>query len=409
MEKAELPLLAKHPILDKNMTVVGYELLARPLPEEGQTWQDAFGDQATSEVLISAYQELGINYTTGGLPAYVNFTRNWLHNPPVLSPSVLVIEILEHIDASEDNINAVKHLRSLNFTVALDDYLPGSHQDKWLPYVDIVKIDLLQLDDISSLEERIRPYRRPGLTWLAEKVETYEVFHLCQKAGCSLFQGYFFCKPALVYGRRVPDNEIAVLKLLDVLSNPDTEVDDTCDVLQADPQLSSRLMQLVNSPGIGRPVSITSIRHALVVLGNERVKSWARVLALGKLDKKPSVLREQAILRGFICQGIAQHKTELDAETAFTLGLFSLLDGFFNLTMTEVCQKLLMTPEMNDALLKHEGIYGMVLNIVCQIEQAQLKQCDWDSIEQWGIDINKMKTIYKRAAQDTQVLLSGAL
>src|SRR5690554_1030190 len=76
----QLPLLARQPILDEQLKVVGYELLCRPMPEDSSKWQTQFGDEATSEVLISTFNDLGIEIVTGGLPAHINYTKFWLNN-----------------------------------------------------------------------------------------------------------------------------------------------------------------------------------------------------------------------------------------------------------------------------------------------------------------------------------------
>src|SRR5690554_7474215 len=60
----QLPLLARQPILDEQLKVVSYELLCRPMPEDSSKWQTQFGDEATSEVLISTFNDLGIEIVT---------------------------------------------------------------------------------------------------------------------------------------------------------------------------------------------------------------------------------------------------------------------------------------------------------------------------------------------------------
>src|SRR5690606_11831072 len=101
MDNTSLPLLARQPILNRRQKVVGYELLCRPVPQDTRQWQDVFGDHATSEVLISAFNDIGIDQVTGGLPAFINFTRHWLHNPPMLPSNRLVAELLEYIEPED--------------------------------------------------------------------------------------------------------------------------------------------------------------------------------------------------------------------------------------------------------------------------------------------------------------------
>lgn len=412
MSDTELPLLARQPILDHNLQVIGYELLCRPLPRDDEQWQEENGDFATSEVVIGAYQELGFEKVTGGLPAFINFTRNWLFNPPLVSANILVAEILEYIHADEDTVRAIEKLRRLKYQVALDDFIGEPHQVELLPYVDIVKVDLMHLHQTSDLSALIQQHQRPGLTWLAEKVETPEEYEICREAGCTLFQGYFFAKPMPMYGKRIPDNKLTVLQLLTTLSDPEVEIEDITHLLQTEPQLSFRLLQLINSAATGIQKEVTSISQAIMLAGINRIKTWANVLALGKLSDKPAVLREQAVIRGLMMQHLAQQQIEqaksdstLDINTAFTLGLFSVLDAFLDLPMREVCERLKLPEELSLALLHHKGQYGALLKLTIGNEQADWKNQDWQKHVTSGLSPESVVAAFQKAIQDSRELL----
>ena len=400
-----LPLLARQPILDHNLQVIGYELLCRPHPQDDAAWQESQGDHATSEVMIGAYQELGFEKVTGGLPAFVNFTRNWLFNPPVVSSNMLVAEVLEYVSADEDTILAIEQLRRMNYQIALDDFIAEPNQIRLLPYVDIVKVDILRLPDIQQLFPMIQAYQRPGLTWLAEKVETPEEDEVCRKAGCTLFQGYFFAKPTTMYGKRLPDNKISVLQLLEQLNNPDAEIADISKTLQTEPQLSFRLLQLVNSAAVACAVEVTSIQQALMLVGLDKIKTWAKVLSLGQLSDKPEVLREQAVLRGFLTQELATRQKTLDSNTAFTLGLFSLLDAFLDLSMEEVCERLNLPQELSGALTHHKGKYGHILSLVEEMERANWESASFSQLEELQLEITDITSSYQNALHASRDLL----
>lgn len=405
MPETELPLLARQPILDHNLQIVGYELLCRPLPRDDQDWQEENGDLATSEVVIGAYQELGFEKVTGGLPAFINFTQNWLFNPPMVSANILVAEILEYIHADEETIQAIEKLRRLKYQIALDDFIAEPHQVELLPYVDIVKIDLIRLGEDINLVQLIQQYQRPGLTWLAEKVETPEQFEACRDAGCTLFQGYFFAKPTPLYGKRIPDNKMTVLQLLTTLSNPEVSIHDVTRLLQSEPQLSFRLLQLINSAAIGLVAEVTSIPQAITLAGMNRIKTWANVLALGKLSDKPGVLREQAVIRGFTAQYLAENLPATDKHTAFTLGLFSVLDAFMDLPMKEVCERLKLPEELSQALLNHTGHYGALLRLVISNELADWQNQVWSSQFIAGITPDMLARASQQAIIDSRELL----
>ncbi|MCY0966572.1 EAL and HDOD domain-containing protein [Parathalassolituus penaei] len=400
------PLLARQPILDRAMKVVGYELLCRPIPNASQEWQDNFGDRATSEVIIGAYNELGIEVVTGGLPAYINFTRYWIANPPLLGPSPIVAEILEHIDIDEELIKLVKRLRKLKYMVALDDYTGQPLPEKLLQHLDIIKVDMLAIDGAEQLREIIQQYQRPGLRWLAEKVETMADFEACLAAGCDLFQGYFYSKPNILYGRRIPDNKIAVLRLLKVLNNPDADIDEATRILQSDPQLSFKLLQMVNSAYVGCANEVSSIPRAIMIVGFDRIRSWSNIIALGRLDDKPGILREQAVMRACLARELAPVWKKILPEDAFTMGLFSLLDAFVDIPIGHLCNKMYLASDLTAALTTGSGEMGGLLQAVLSMERGDWLQLDWQSITSKGIDVESLGKCYQRALKEARELLS---
>jgi len=407
MSSQEL-LLARQPILDAHLQIVGYELLCRPQPEDSLQWQLSHGDRATSEVLISAFNDLEIEDVTEGKPAFINFTTHWLRNPPIVPAPNIVAEILEHIDVSAVNLNAIKSLRQLGYRIALDDYTGDPAKEDLLPLVDIVKVDIRQLHPLAQLPDLISQHSHYDVKWLAEKVETQEEYELCRDAGCTLFQGYFFSRPANIYGKRLPDNAVAVMNLISALNKPEAEINEITEIIKTDPQLSYKLLKIINSAAIGLAREISSVSQAIVIVGLNRLKAWANLLALGRLQDKPVALREQAVVRAHLAKEIAQHFPPLDSDAAFTLGLFSLLDGFLDQSMDSICKQLNLSQELTLALLKQQGDYGFILQTVINMEQAEWDNIDWELLKGISITPADLELYYLQSLQTTRQLLAEA-
>ncbi|MEX1670818.1 EAL and HDOD domain-containing protein [Zhongshania guokunii] len=370
MINSNTPLMARQPILNKNGKTVAYELLCRTVDVASLESQTDNGNMATGEVLIGAFHDLGIENITNGLPAFVNLTESWLHTPPAVQSKKLVAEVLEYISPTAANIEAVINLRSLGFKVALDDYIGDDEQTKWLPYIDIVKVDISDILPGHSSASLYTQHQRDNLIWLAEKVETLEEFERCKAEGYQLFQGFFFSQPAPLFGTRHNDSQFAVMRLLKTLNNEDNTMEDISNAIQSDPQLSYRILQFMNSASVAKVAEITSVHHATTMAGVNRIKSWANMLALGRLDHKPRALLEQALSRAYLCQMIALQQNGVDQHTAYTTGMFSLLDAFIDIPLAEVCTKLELSPSMTDALLNHEGKYGQILQLAVAISKG---------------------------------------
>lgn len=401
----DLPLLARQPILDTQLKVVGYELLCRPVPEDTALWQNEFGNKATSEVLISTFNELGIKLVTGGLPAHINYTEYWLNNPPPLPVKLVVVEILECIEPTPENIEALKHLHSLGYTIALDDFLGNEAFELFFPYAHIIKIDIRLLDSLEQVENIINRYPQYDVVWLAEKVETVEEFEFCKKAGCSLFQGYFFSKPINVYGDRLPDNHVSVLRLLHILNNDNASIEDIAKVLKTEPIFSYKILKIVNSAAFGMPREVSSIQQAIMMIGLNQIRSWSNVIALGKLQDSPEVLREQSVIRAILCQTLSTFFSKLNPETGFTLGLFSLLPAFVNKPMDELCKQLNLPNDLTKALTSFTGDYGVVLRTTLSMEKGHWEAIDWPYLASLNITPSNLKNLYLNALQEAHNLL----
>ena len=99
-------------------------------------------------------------------------------------------------------------------------------------------------------------------------------------------------------------------------------------VVKNDPTLAFRLMRYLNSPGFGLSVEISSFRHALMILGYQRLKRWLALLVTSAIDDpdlKP--LMHLAVRRGLLMEEIARPGGDDTLRNElFICGVFSTLD-----------------------------------------------------------------------------------
>ncbi len=79
---------------------------------------------------------------------------------------------------------------------------------------------------------------------------------------------------------KLPPFHPAALKLLNISSESGTAMDDFERIFKGDPALTADLLLVANSPLFGTKASISSIRHALTLLGLDRVRSLGTTIAL---------------------------------------------------------------------------------------------------------------------------------
>ena len=114
--------VARQPIFNRKEQVVAYELLYRE--SEKNFFSGIDGDQATTELMINSFLNIGIDKLTEGKRYYVNFTEGLLASglPTYFDPDQLVVEILEDVPITPELIERCRHLKSLGYTIALDDF-----------------------------------------------------------------------------------------------------------------------------------------------------------------------------------------------------------------------------------------------------------------------------------------------
>jgi EAL and modified HD-GYP domain-containing signal transduction protein len=366
--KSQATLLARQPIFDRKTRAVGYEVLFRAGPEV--VLGEASPEHATAEVGVQALLDIGLDRLVGRKNAWINIPRNVLVSGvwEFFPPERVVLELLEDIEADDEVLRSMQRARGLGYALALDDFVLSARTEALVPFADYVKLDVVALSD-EELLRSIRALRRPKLEILAEKVETHAVYTRMRQMGCDLFQGYFFARPKLVKGRRLPNNRLALLRVVAGLQDANSSLERIEELIRADVGLSYRLLRYVNSVAIGMLAPIESIRHAIMTLGLDRVRACVMVLLLTAFDERPDELITMSLVRARYCQLLCEFQG-LDAQRGFLVGLFSSIDAFLDRELSTVVKVMGLADELARALIDHEGELGLVLEAAIACETA---------------------------------------
>jgi EAL and modified HD-GYP domain-containing signal transduction protein len=369
-------LVGRQAIFDRKLDVYGYELLFR---DEGglNRCDEHDGDLATSRTILNAFVEIGLERLTDGRPAFINLTRGFFTEmPPIpFNPDTVVLEVLEDIPVDAHLIEAVKALHAQGYRVALDDYL---FEDKWqplLPYVSLIKVEITPRN-LEHMARHIAPLRERPVTLLAEKVETQAQFRQLHALGFDLFQGYFFARPDTVSQGRLNESRAVVSRLLARLNDPEAEIDEIAGLIGQDPALSFKMLRLINSAAVGLRRRVESIHQAVVLMGLQRMRAWATLFVMAGSDKQPRELINLGLLRANLCERLSRLWGVGAPDTAYTVGLLSILDGMLSLPMDQALAELPLPDPVKRAIGAREGDYGRILDSAIRLESGRLPPGD---------------------------------
>jgi c-di-GMP phosphodiesterase len=141
-------------------------------------------------------------------------------------------------------------------------------------------------------------------------------------------------------------------------------------VLKTDPTLAFRLMRYINSPAFGLSVEINSFRHAIMVLGYNRLKRWLALL-LASASKDPNVkpVMYAAVRRGLLMEELGRTSADADQRgEMFICGVFSLLDRLMGQPMADLMRSIPVPDTVRAALVDEAGPYHSQLELVRAIE-----------------------------------------
>jgi EAL and modified HD-GYP domain-containing signal transduction protein len=383
--------VGRQPILDRAGSVYGYELLHRQFGEEHAAIDD--GDRISADLLIKTILEVGVEQISGAHRAFINVTGNLLKHSGLetLPSDRIVLEVLEDVAVDAELLGRLTALHRRKFEIALDDFVCMPSRDALIDHADIVKLDVLALDD-ASLEQHAVTLKRRGVRLLGEKVENHAMHERLLGLGFDLFQGYFFARPETYSSRTISANKMVVLELLARVNEPAVTPQEVANIVRGDVSMSVTVLRWANGSFYGLKQAVDSIERAIIVLGLQTVRNWVSLKALGRMGAQPSELLTVLLVRARTCELMAAAAKRANPAAYFTVGLLSGLDIVMHMSMAQALELIPLAQDQKAALLAREGELGAALKAVNAMELG-----DWSAASCMNLTIEEITHCYLRA------------
>lgn len=144
--------------------------------------------------------------------------------------------------------------------------------------------------------------------------------------------------------------------------------------LKLDPALAFKLMRYINSPAFGLRVEIGSFRHAIMMLGYQRLKRWlALLLVSASKDHDMRPVMFAAVRRGLLMEELARRQGDDEMRSEiFICGVFSLLDRMMKQPFDALMRTIPVPEGVSQALAQGTGPYQPYLDVALAVEQESL-------------------------------------
>jgi len=265
-------------------------------------------------------------------------------------------------------------LRDENHALAVTQFGPGATTPELLPFAKYALVDLRRTKAV-DWKAVAGQLKGRGIKAIAGRVENAEVAAAALEAGFPLLHGFYFCRPTTFHAAQIPARRLAYIKLLSALNRENVSMDEVEELVSHDLSLSVRVLRAVNSAAYGIRHEVTSLRHALVLLGLAQVRKWASVWAMTGLGEGDSSgLVGMSLVRARCCEYLGEMIPNREGSGYFLLGLCSMLDVILRRPMEIAIGDLPLPAMIRDALFGRDNLARTVLDTIVHYERGE-----WDA------------------------------
>lgn len=241
--------------------------------------------------------------------------------------------------------------------------------------VSAFRMSIIHVDDDRRLRgiDRIAPTGvKRSIGYAQDGVTSIELMERCFDTGANAVLGWPM-EDAITYRDR-PSSAPDYLAIMQLITMADRGEDPPKmeAVIRRDPAIAYRLLRYINSVGFGLSVEVQSFRHAIMMLGYQKLKRWlALLLATSSKDANMRPVMLASFRRGLLLEELLGETAEEEVrDEVFILGVFSLLDKLMKKPFDELFGNLAVPESVYDTLVHRTGQYVPYLKIVESIEQG---------------------------------------
>jgi len=343
-------------------------------------WRDATGAAGASErcraliECIAKHLNPPKGWRLGRLAVYLDVTVDalFLNELQALPPENVVLCMgMDHL-ADPDTRSMLLFLREQGFGFMLRDAatLP---EDPELVEI-ITHLDVGRGDPATIAEvRRNEPTDRAPIQLIAARMNGWDDFATCAAHRVDvLVDGRQPPPPVKEVGELQPES-LLIMRLMHMLKRNEN-VRSIEAALKRDAALTYRLLRHINSPAIGVGVEVTSLRHAVAMLGYQPLFRWLSLLLATSNRTSSHFMMKRAIMRGRFVELMGQGMLPAsESDNLFVVGMFSLIDQLLGVPMEEVLNKVQLTESVQQAILSRQGVYAPFLSLVeaCETDNGQ--------------------------------------
>ncbi len=370
--------IARQPVIDRNNRVFAYEILFRGK----QPTEDLDrGTVMTATAINNLINVIGVEDVIGPHLGIIKITPLFITRKLIeaLPKERLIFALFEEDLTNPELLQTLKRYREDGYTFALNDLrdLAVLNDEDILDIVSYIKIDHEAMDE-GQIGEAVGIAKERGIKTICSKIETRSAHKEMERMECDFFQGYFFSEPEILEEQPIRAETGSILMLWNLIRN-DASTDELVAAFEREHAITLQLLRFINSPFFSLRQTVTSIRHLITLLGRNQLSQWLLVMLFAKESQGQNgnhplvlmVINRTELMVGLL-KLIKPGASKSEHETAYLVGMLSLIHLIFHRPPREILHHLHVSEEIENALFEGNNIYGTLLNMVRIIENNDI-------------------------------------
>lgn len=199
---------------------------------------------------------------------------------------------------------------------------------------------------------------------VAVNVDEQAEFRTAIDCGMSAAAGWFIRQPASAPAKQLNASQANIVRVLNLVRR-NADVREIEVALKQDVALTYKLLRYINSAGFGLSCEVQSFRHAVTILGYEKLNKWLSLLLVtASKDPMAPALMHTALIRAHMMEILGRGLVDRqEVDNLFITGAFSMLDLLLGVGMEQALEAMHLPEAISDALLERGGIYAPFLQL----------------------------------------------
>lgn len=371
--------LCREAVLGRNQRITGYQFMLQAGTRAHIRHSSRNIHHVFAEVLVRSLVDADIGELLGERLAFIDLPDSFLSHPSLAAlPArnmVIVPTVLPDAGAPEPAAlrAAVTALRARGMRIGLIDPTVVGELAHLLPQAEFIVAQAEGLDARRGLKlGNIALEVAHDARLVVRGLPSLDDFRFCCKLGASLFQGPFITSRE-DWSARDPGPNTARIGALIARLRADADTRELADLLKQDAALSLRLLRYINSAANALPQPVSSIEHALALLGRERLQRWLILLACtaDKAGERGGAVLETALVRGRMMELLGAGRPAAESDALFLVGLLSLIDVILQVPLDKALAPLALGAEVEASVRGDHGPYQALLALTVACERGE--------------------------------------